>query len=215
MDNMNSAQKIRNLVGKGATDEALIELNRYADKQRSNKDVILLQAQFSQYRKNKLLNLDEDEKVFARINFAILTITENIESDLKENLNDNKKSKSPSVQYKGKIIKLFTDSQYGFIESEKYNNNVFFHFSSLKSHKNLKIGSEVMFFPVDNPKGIFSVKTIIVGENKADNQVKVVNFSKPKSKKPNLPPQNNSGTFTKIAKEVEKDIVKLFKKIIK
>ena len=212
---MNLAPKIRNLVGKGATDEALIELNRFAEKHRSSKDVILLQAQFSHYQKNKILNLHEDDKVFARINFAILTITENIESDLKEATNDNKKTKTPNAQYKGKIIKLFTENQYGFIESDKYKNNIFFHFSSLKSLTNLKISSEVMFFPRDNPKGVFSVKTIIVSSNKNSGQVKTVDLSRSKSNKPNLLPTNNTGTLTKIAKEVEKDIVKLFKKIIK
>jgi cold shock CspA family protein len=58
---------------------------------------------------------------------------------------------------KGKIKKFLSLRGYGFIESEKYEKDIFFHSSSYPAYAIPKIGQFIEFTVKDTPKGIEAI----------------------------------------------------------
>lgn len=188
-------QKIKNLIQLGRTEKAieeLVKIGRVSNKELEN-EIILISAQFYKHKKEKSLGLINGMEIGNQINLSILYILNTLDQ-LK--LKQTKRKVTQSKMYDGVIIRVLPDFKYGFIKSNRFKGNIFFHFSSI-TNKTLvpKENNHVKFLPINSVKGVFSEKTIISKKRKPK--------PKPNPNKDRKPPSNQPSKSNKQNKKIK------------
>jgi len=112
-------------------------------------------SQYSNYKKNRRLGLENNQTIRNNIAFSILTIIGIIEKNKKNNNVNNKR-------YTGQVVNLNSKDKYGFIKSNSFKGNIFFHFSSLSKNTIPRLNDKLTFIVKKNRKGNYAIKTRII-----------------------------------------------------
>lgn len=147
-------QKIQRDISEGFTEEALKKAITLANKKgyKSQLNYLhLLSSRLQRYQREYLGGLTLDITERNKIDLALLSIIDSI-IRINEPIQPNRKKE----KFLGKVWYMNNAQHYGFIKSQDFKNEIFFHFSSLNNGRKPKMHQKVKFELDKNLKGWYS-----------------------------------------------------------